>query len=83
MRVMNAPASNLDKTPWPPGLTEVAYFHCPAPLRPDALQAAWAAYAQGLKPDTGVRQVVRHELKHRARKPNFDLCPANGIRQRF
>lgn len=83
MRVMEPRATSFDKSDWPPGLTELAYWHCPERLRPDAIQAAWVALAQGLKPDSGVRRVIRHELKHRARKPNFDLCPSNQILQRF
>jgi len=40
---------------------------CPPPLRDDALQAAWVAYLEGrIKPDSAVRQVMRHEIKHNA-----------------
>ncbi len=69
--------------PWPPGLTQVALDHCPPRLRKDAIQAAWAAHAEGKRPDSGVRQLVRHELRHRAAKPDFDLCPSGSIRRAF
>jgi hypothetical protein len=68
---------------WPPGLTATAIRHCPASLRDDAMQVAWLALAEGRKPDSAVRALVRHEQKHAACKPNFDLCPVAQVRRRF
>ena len=68
---------------WPPGLTASAIRHCPLSLRDDALQAAWLALAEGRKPDSAVRALVRHEQKHVARKPNFELCPVAKVKRRF
>jgi hypothetical protein len=64
-------------------LTAAAIRHCPPPLRADAMQVAWLAVAEGRKPDSAVRALVRHEQKHAAVKPNFDLCETTGIRKRF
>jgi hypothetical protein len=47
------------------------------------MQAAWVAVAEGKKPDSAVRALVRHEQRHAAAKPDFDLCPASEIRKRF
>lgn len=47
------------------------------------MQVAWLAVAEGRKPDSAVRALVRHEQKHAAVKPNFDLCETTGIRKRF
>jgi hypothetical protein len=68
---------------WPSGLSKAAISHCPPPLRADALQVAWLALSEGKKPDSAVRALVRHEQKHAAARPNFDLCTASGIRKRF
>jgi len=68
---------------WPPGLTPSAIRHCPLAFRDDAIQAAWLAHAQGRKPDSAVRALVRHEQRHRASKPNFDICPAHSVAVRF
>jgi hypothetical protein len=77
-------ALTLDNaTQWPPGLTRSAMSHCPLSLRPDALQAAWLAHAEGRKPDSAVRALLRDEQRHKARKPNFDLCPVAQVRRRF
>ena len=52
---------------WPPGLTWIALAKCPASLREDAIQAAWVAHLEGrIKPDSAVRQVLRHEVRHNA-----------------
>jgi len=75
-----APTTNAG---WPPGLTATAFRHCPPSLRDDAIQVAWLALAEGRKPDSAVRALVRHEQKHTARKPNFDLCPVGQVRKRF
>jgi hypothetical protein len=70
-------------TEWPPGLTSAAIRHCPVGLREDAIQAAWLALAEGRKPDSAVRALVRGEERHKARKPDFDLCPVAQVRRRF
>ncbi len=74
------PTSSTD---WPPGLSKSAMRNCPSALRDDALQAAWEAVSDGRKADSGVRAVIRHEQRHKAIKPNFDLCPTSGVRRRF
>lgn len=76
-------ASAFTTVEWPPGLTPTAIRHCPVALRDDAIQAAWLALAEGRKPDSAVRALVRHEQKHVARKPNFDLYPVAQVRKRF
>jgi hypothetical protein len=73
----------LDPSTWPPGLTRAAMHHCPLSLREDAVQAAWLAHAEGRKPDSAVRALLRHEQRHNAAKPNFDLCPTDRVRRRF
>lgn len=75
--------AHAPSTPWPPGLTPSAIAHVPKHLRDDAVQAAWEALSDGLKPDSGVRALLRHEKRHKATKPNFDLCPKERVRQRF
>ncbi|MDZ4818174.1 MAG: hypothetical protein SGJ20_04290 [Planctomycetota bacterium] len=75
--------ARIFKLPSPPGLTYSAMAHCPQWLRDDALQAAWVAHKEGRKPDSAVRALVRHEQRHKATKPNFDLCPAGTVRRRF
>jgi hypothetical protein len=52
-------------------------------LRDDALQAAWLAAAEGRKPDSAVRALLRHEQRHAAQKPNFERCPVAQVRKRF
>lgn len=74
---------STSRTDWPPGLTAIAIRHCPPSLRDDAIQEAWLAVAEGRKPDSAVRALVRHEQKHAARKPNFDYCPTSIVRKRF
>lgn len=68
---------------WPPGLTRSAMRHCPPSLRDDAVQAAWLASSEGRKPDSAVRALQREEQRHKANKPNFDLCPVSRVRKRF
>lgn len=67
----------------PPGLSRSALSHCPPRLQRDAIQAAWLAVAEGRKPDSAVRALLRHEERHKADKPNFDLCPRESVRRRF
>jgi hypothetical protein len=69
--------------PWPDGLTRTALMRCPKRLRADAMQDAWLALAEGRKPDSAVRALLRHEDRHRAQKPDFDLCRASSVRRRF
>ena len=68
---------------WPPGLSRSAISHVPRSLRADAVQAAWLAVAEGRKPDSAVRALLRQEDRHKADKPNFDLCPKEAVRHRF
>lgn len=68
-------------THWPPGLTAMSLRRCPPALREDAKQAAWLALAEGRKPDSAVRALVRHEQKHVAMA--FELCPVSRIKRRF
>ncbi len=75
--------SPLATAGWPPGLSRTAYRHCPVSIRDDAVQTAWLAVAEGRKPDSAVRALLRHEQRHTARKPNFDLCPVGEVRKRF
>jgi len=70
-------------TQWPPGLTRSAMSHCPLSLRADTLQVAWLAHAEGRKPDSAVRSLLRDEQRHKAHKPDFDLCPVARVRKRF
>lgn len=74
---------SIDTTPWPPGLTRSAINHVPRPLRADAMQCAWLAVAEGKKPDSAVRALLRREQRQRAVHPNFDLCPTASVRKRF
>lgn len=57
--------------------------HVPRGLRADAIQAAWLAVAEGTKPDSAVRKLLRREARHRAVRPNFDLCPTSRVRRWF
>lgn len=69
--------------PWPSGLTSSAISHVPKHLRRDAFQEAWLAHHEGRKPDSAVRALLRHEERHRAKKPDLDRCPVREVRRRF
>jgi len=47
------------------------------------MQEAWLALIEGRKPDSAVRALLRHEVRHNANKTNFDLCHVTQIRKRF
>ena len=68
---------------WPKGLSSSAISHVPRSLRPDAMQEAWLAFAEGRKPDSAVRALLRHEERHRTVKPDLDRCPVRSVRRRF
>jgi predicted HD phosphohydrolase len=74
---------DIPKSDWPPGLTRAAISHCPLSLRPDAIQAAWLAHAEGRKPDSAVRALLRHEVRHKTKSFDFELCPTRKVRRRF
>jgi len=74
---------DIPTTNWPPGLTRAAISHCPLSLRRDAIQAAWLAHAEGRKPDSAVRALLRHEVRHKTKRFDLELCPTRKVRQRF